>query len=251
MSAADQLNQMLANGRANDPYLSAGYPTSAESYYSGMNQYMQGIYDEYNTRGITPEEPNGWSQMLMNVAATNNSWSAEQAQKQMDFQERMSNTAHQREIADLKAAGLNPVLSAKLGGASTPIGAQGTVDTSITGSIVQLMDKMLTVESDNAKMQLTRELANMSGSGSGSGSEYGLLAALIDMIPGMSAKQSATLADSITGSNNKIKSNVEKAQQKIKITNPKTGETRKYNYLDELVSIVQKGLTGSNRLMTK
>lgn len=83
-----------------------------------------------------------WDQykdFALKTQAQNNAWSAQQAQKQMDFQAQMANTAHQREIADLKAAGLNPVLSAGGSGASAPSGAAGQTDTSVLQSITSYL----------------------------------------------------------------------------------------------------------------
>ena len=52
-----------------------------------------------------------------------NAASAEAAQNQMDYQTYMSNTSYQRQVADLEKAGINPMLVARLGGASSPGGA--------------------------------------------------------------------------------------------------------------------------------
>lgn len=59
------------------------------------------------------------------------------ADKQMKFQQHMSDTAHQRQMEDMRRAGLNPILSARLGGASTPSGAQPSVIPNIGQAGVQ------------------------------------------------------------------------------------------------------------------
>lgn len=70
-----------------------------------------------------------------------NSQNASIAREQMRFQEYMSSTAHQREVKDLIAAGLNPILSATGGhGASTPSGATATMQNPGTGAQQGLSD---------------------------------------------------------------------------------------------------------------
>lgn len=64
-----------------------------------------------------------------------NAANAEQAARQMEFQERMSGTSYQRAVKDMEAAGLNPMLAYSQGGASTPGGAMAQMQNALGAGV--------------------------------------------------------------------------------------------------------------------
>lgn len=100
-------------------FMSGGVPGALAG---GAMGYLNGQAEQQATNAANQQ---AWD--MMNAT---NAFNEKEAQKTRDWQTEMANTAHQREMKDLEAAGLNPVMAAHDGGAvpagATASGAMGT-----------------------------------------------------------------------------------------------------------------------------
>lgn len=96
-----------------------------------------------------------------------NAQNAQLAREQMAFQSDMSNTSYQRAVADMQAAGLNPMLAYMQGGASTPGGQTAVMQNALgagTTSAAQGYQTALNAALNVADIKLKAEQAGAAGS---------------------------------------------------------------------------------------
>lgn len=170
---------------------------SAQSLLQVANNVSKGFGSNGQNQTYTPQtaahSATPGIDDILSISQRNNVWSAEQAREQRDWQvqqnklamdynaaqaahnrnwqEYMSNSAHQREIRDLKAAGLNPILSAMGGNGAavtsgatasgvTSSGAKGDTDTSVNGAIASILSSVLNAQTRLQEMN-TNAITNL------------------------------------------------------------------------------------------
>lgn len=181
-----------------------GYTSSWQN--SASNNYNYSDSSSWGwSQGMT-DGSTASAQSIQNAEAANR-WNAEamekmmaynaaEAQKNRDWQEMMSNTAYQRQIKDLTAAGINPILAAGTGGgAAVPSGGMATT-TALSANMADAYTNSWN-SSQNGSQGHSEGYGNSSGSG-GSYGEYGI-ANQIESAVGLMSDAIGQIGSSTTG----------------------------------------------------
>lgn len=124
------LGSLLTRGAISNVAHAVADSSSAKSAANDASQAVSGLVDQLNPYEYAKEmkdlEDDAWQRQAdYNTASAREAmeFSSAEAEKNRQWQEYMSNTAYQRAVADLRKAGLNPLLAYSQGSASTPTGS--------------------------------------------------------------------------------------------------------------------------------